>query len=131
MAHKYRSVPEFLAGLDDGRREQVESLRALVLDSMPGLVEGIKWNSPSYSYNGEDRITFNVRPGLPIRLVLHTGATARENRTGMATLTDTGDLLEWHSDIRASMVFASPTDIEDRAALVSAVLVRWLVLNST
>jgi hypothetical protein len=98
-------VTEYLAAQTPTVRAAVERLRAIVADAAPNAVEIIKWNSPSYTVDGEDRLTVNVdRKGL-VRLILHRGTTELETKGAASTFTgDPGGLLTWHSDIRASLL---------------------------
>lgn len=118
----FTSVDHYLAAQTPEARDAVRSLRALVLDAEPGLEEIIKWNSPSYVFCGEDRLTVNVGPTGAVRLILHRGTGIAETK-GAASGFD-GDptgLLTWHSDVRASL----PAGAD--AAAARAVLRAWLV----
>ena len=46
-------VTEHINAIDTGFRETVEFLRAVFLKANPQIAEHIKWNSPSFYYNGE------------------------------------------------------------------------------
>ena len=131
MAEKYRTVDEFLAAQEPARREQVEDLRELVREADPRLVEVVKWNSPSYTLDGVDRLTVNAAGRGPVRLILHLG-TARAERAGAPSSFD-GDprgLLTWHSDIRASLTAPPGGDPGARAAVVDVVRA-WLAFEPT
>ncbi|HSI21254.1 MAG TPA: DUF1801 domain-containing protein [Verrucomicrobiae bacterium] len=125
---KYPTVPDFLADLKEGSREEVDALREIILSVHPGLVEHIKWNSPSYVFKGEDRITFNVRSTGPIRLILHFGATLKEDKNADPVLPDNSGLLEWSSNIRALISFADIGDIRAKEGILKDILRRWLEL---
>ena len=60
MATTYRTVDEFLADQTDVRRAEIDALREIVLSTHPDLIEHIKWNSPSFVFDGEDRVTVNA-----------------------------------------------------------------------
>ena len=120
------TVATFLDDLGPTDRTLVETLLTVVRSVDPALSEHIKWNSPSYVFDGEDRFTVSARPGRPVRLVLHAGATTPEDKAGPPRFTDTTGLLEWHSDIRASIVFRTPADVTARRDDLRAVLARWL-----
>ena len=122
----HATVGTFLDQLEPTDRELVETLLTVVRSVDPGLTEHIKWNSPSYVFQGEDRFTVSARPGRPVRLVLHAGATTREDRAGAPRFSDTTGLLEWHSDIRASIVFRTPADVTACRDDLRSVLARWL-----
>jgi hypothetical protein len=124
-----KDVEAFLATLDPDRLAQVSLLRALILGVQPGLTEHIKWNAPSYQWDGEDRITFNLQnKERQVRLVLHMGATTPENKKGKPVLDDETGLLVWQSDIRALLSFTGVEDITAKQEPVKTLLTRWLAL---
>ena len=67
-------VETWLAAQTDDRRAGIEALRRLVQDAAPGLGEHIKWNAPSFTAQGEDRVTLGLPPKGGFRVVLHRGA---------------------------------------------------------
>lgn len=78
---KYVLNPEVTAFLDvmnHPLRDLIENLRRVILTADPDLVEGIKWNGPNYSLNGQDRITMRIHPPKQVQLVLHRGAKVKE-----------------------------------------------------
>lgn len=127
---KYKTVEEFLKSLDANKRQQVDALRALILGTEPALEEHIKWNAPSYVLNDEDRITFNVmnKQGV-IKLVFHMGATRKEDKKGSPVLKDESGLMEWSSDIRGMITFATIDDIHSNAASLEKIIKEWLSIS--
>lgn len=104
MAVTHASVDDYLAAQTPAARAEVEALRAMVMDAEPRLVEIIKWNSPSYTLDGQDRLTVNVGRNDDVRLVLHRGVHEQETKGAASTFTgDPDGVLTWHSDIRASL----------------------------
>ena len=126
MLKKYRSIDEILDDMTDDRRALVGALRKLILNSTPDLIEHVKWNSPSYVYAGDDRITLSLHNPNAVRVVLHAGATTKEDKTETASFDDESGLLEWHSNIRATVPFRSLSDFTEKSAAFGAVLTRWL-----
>ena len=57
MSNFNRTVTAFLDELNHPLRAEIEKLRLLILESVAGLAENIKWNSPNYSLEDQDRIT--------------------------------------------------------------------------
>lgn len=126
MPTKYTSVSEYLSDLPEPRRSEVEALRRIVIGSSDGLVEHIKWNSPSYIYNGEDRVTVNAHGRDAVRLILHAGPTTAEDKTAAPSFThDPHGLLEWHSNIRASISLAGTDAIEQEQDHIRDLLAAW------
>ena len=69
-------VDRYLDGLEHARKPEIEVLRRLILDAVPGLTERIKWNAPSFGLGADDRITMRLHPGTRLQLILHRGAKA-------------------------------------------------------
>ncbi|HSW91444.1 MAG TPA: DUF1801 domain-containing protein [Candidatus Saccharimonadales bacterium] len=126
---KYKTVDDFMHGLDDSRRLQVQKLRQYILDEVPSLVEHIKWNAPSYVEDGDDRITFNtMNKERVVKLVFHMGATRKEDKKGQPILKD-ASLLEWVSDIRGYMTFNSLEEITSNEEEIKRTVCEWLALT--
>ena len=125
---KYKTIDEYLDGLDTARKAQVQKLRQLILDESPPLTEHIKWNAPSYVLDGEDRITFNtMNKEQVVKLVFHMGATRKEDKKAQPILKD-APLIEWASDIRGYMTFKSLDEITSNEKEVRRLVAEWLAL---
>lgn len=127
---KYKTVSEFIEELEEDKKAQVETLRVVIKNVKPLLVEHIKWNAPSYQLDGEDRITFNLmnKAGV-VKLVLHMGSTRKEDRKAEPIMSDNSGLLEWNSDIRATITFNDIDHIKEKRSDLVAILKKWLTLN--
>ena len=123
-------VADLVSALDDQTREQVQLLRDIIASLDADLAEHIKWNAPSYVFDGEDRITMNLRnkQGL-VKLVLHMGATRLENRKGTPVLLEDEGIVEWASDIRGFVTFADLADVRAKEPALRRVLARWLAID--
>jgi hypothetical protein len=127
MVTQYRTVDEYLTAQPDDRRALVDALRALVQEANPAVTEHIKWNSPSYVLNGMDQATVSAQGRQGVRLVLHRGATAVENRDAASAFTgDPQSLLTWHSDIRASLLVTDLADLAAKRTAAVEVVRAWL-----
>lgn len=124
---KYKTLEEFFADLDADKRTQVDLLRGIILNVEPKLAEHIKWNAPSYVLDGEDRITFNLmnKQGV-VKLVLHMGATRKENKNGTPIMQDKSGLIEWSSDIRGMLTFNNIEEIETHKDAIKLIVNDWL-----
>ena len=124
---KYKTVDEFLSDLNDEKVSQVNELREIILSANEGITEHIKWNSPSYIFDHEDRITFNVvNKENKVKLVLHMGAIRKETKGGTPVIEDTTGLISWNSDIRGMISFDSTEDIVAKKEQLTDVIQRWL-----
>ena len=126
---KYTTIEEFLNSLDASKRSQVDKLRQLILETAPQLQEHINWNAPRNVQDGEDRITFNLmnRQGV-VKLILHMGATRKEDKRGTPVLQDDSGLIEWSSDIRGTLTFSDNDDVESKLTLVKSIITNWLAI---
>lgn len=101
---------EFLSEFDDERKSLVQALLAAINEECPQLTEIIKWNAPSFCDNGKDRMTIMLHKKNIVGLILHTGAKPKEDKKAPRLYDDGTGLLEWNSNIRATISF---TDIDD------------------
>jgi len=127
--NKYVTVEEFLADLTIERKQQVEALRKIILSTGHDLTEHIKWNSPSYIFNDEDRITFNMHYPDQTMILLHMGATRKEDKKGTPVIKDTTGLITWNSDIRGTLSFKSIGDIEASRQNILHLINEWLAIS--
>jgi hypothetical protein len=127
MVVAFTTVDEFLEAQTDDVRAQVQLLRETILGCSDQLEEHIKWNSPSYVYKNDDRITLHARGPALVRVVLHMGATTSEDKAAAPIFAgDPHDLLAWHSNIRASMAFGGVDEIRTKERWIIDVLRAWL-----
>lgn len=128
---KYKTVEEFLNDLSEDKRLQVDALRELILKAEPLLKEHIKWNAPSYILDDEDRITFNLmNKQQVVKLVLHMGATRKEDKKGEPIMQDQSGLIEWSSDIRGMITFNSIEDVNSNMTSLKKIIKDWLAIPS-
>ena len=127
--NKYLTVEEFITDLSDERQQQVQALRALIKTTHPELTEHIKWNAPSYVLDGEDRITFNMHYSDRTMILIHMGATRKENKKADPIMKDETGLVEWNSDIRGTVSFSSLDEIANSQADLTKILNAWLLLK--
>ncbi|HMI09972.1 MAG TPA: DUF1801 domain-containing protein [Candidatus Saccharimonadales bacterium] len=120
----YTTVSEFLDDLDTGKRRQVEALRKIILDCVP-VTEHVKWNSPSYVYKDEDRITFNLH-GDDIKILIHMGATRKEDKKAKPIMDDETGLIKWSSNMRGIIAFKDMDDLTAKKQDFENILQRWL-----
>jgi len=127
---KYKTVQEFIDDLDGQKRLQVETLRKLILGTEPELGEHIKWNAPSYVYQGIDRITFNIlnKEGV-VKLVFHMGGVRKENSKAVPVIKDDTGLISWMSDIRGVLSFQDIDDINAQSEQLGQIAKQWLAIE--
>ena len=64
-------VDEFMENLSHPLKAEVEAIRTIIKSVNKRIVEEIKWKAPSFSYNDEYLVTFNLRDIKRIHLVFH------------------------------------------------------------
>ena len=66
-----KKVDEFMDGFDHPFKAEVQTVRDIIKNVNNDIAEEIKWNAPSFSYNGEYLVTFNLWEREHIHLVFH------------------------------------------------------------
>ena len=77
MAKKTENVETYMEKLDHPLKAEVEALREIIKGVSETIMEQIKWNAPSFSYQGEYLATFNLRAKEHIHLIFHNPEIAR------------------------------------------------------
>lgn len=114
--------------LDHPLKEEIERIRTLILGSSEHLTEHIKWNAPSFCYQGDDRVTFKLYPRDRIQLVFHRGARVKDSE-GFSFEDSTG-LLQWVARDRALVTFHDMQDVEAKQTALAQVVTRWVESTS-
>ena len=107
-------VTAFLDNLKHLLREEIEYLRKIIMSTDYELTEGIKWNGPNYSINGEDRITIRINPQKHLQVIFHRGAKVKE-QPKERLLSDNYDILVWKGKDRAVASFKSLDEIQENS----------------
>jgi hypothetical protein len=119
-------VDTYLAALGHPLKGVVEAVRAALSGADPAIGERIKWNAPSFTWRGEDKVTFNIRPNAPLLLIFHRGARAKDN-SGFAFEDETG-LMDWKAPDRAVVTIASEADWAANGEAITGLARRWLAI---
>ena len=101
-------VDALVAALDHPLKAVIEEIRPALLAADPRITEQVKWNAPSFCYDGDDRVTFNIRPGGPLLLIFHRGVKVKDT-AGFAFEDETG-LIQWKAPDRGVVTIKSLTD---------------------
>ena len=117
---------EFLAEFNDERKPLVEALLKAIIEECPTLTESIKWNAPTFCYNNKDRMTIMLHKKDRVGLILHTGARPKEDKNAPPLYTDETELLEWNSNIRATISFSDLNDFLPKRNLFKKAVMRWI-----
>ena len=118
---------EFMLQFDDNRKQLVEAMLKAIAEECPTLTETIKWNAPSFSENGNDRLTIMLHKKDRVGLILHTGVKPKEDKKAPPLYADDTGLLEWNSNIRATIFFFDLSDFLSKRDLFKQAVNRWIV----
>jgi uncharacterized protein YdeI (YjbR/CyaY-like superfamily) len=119
-------VDDFISKLDHPLKELVIQLRGLILNTEPNLTEKVKWNAPSFCYNGDDRVTMNLSKKDQVLLIFHLGAKGGDEKNLETLVLDPDKSLEWLSSNRALMRFRSIADLKTREVALKNNIKGWL-----
>jgi hypothetical protein len=122
-------VTEHIQKLDASIKDTIEALRQIILSTDREISERIKWNNPSFYYNGEMKpfdpkeykreiIVFNLHKNR-IMLVFPSGAKINDT-SGLLT----GD----YADGRRIVVFKDLEDVKLKETTLQNVIKKWLML---
>ena len=103
----------------------IDTLRAAILAADPGISENVKWNSPNFVFNNEDRVTLRTNPKGGVQVILHRGAKVRPDAAGFSFDDPTG-LLTWPGPDRAILAVADDDSARAIAPQLTPLIARWI-----
>ena len=117
-------VAAFLENLEHPLKPEIEGVRKIILNTDSRLTEHIKWNAPSFCFNGDDRITFNMHAKDFFRLIFHCGVKKTSIKEQL--FQDESGLLTWAAPDRATATFKNMADVKSKEDQLKKVIQRWL-----
>jgi hypothetical protein len=122
-------VTQHIKKLDPVISKTIEAIRKIILSTDAAISEQIKWNNPSFYYNGEmkpfdpkeykrDMIVMNLHKNR-IMLVFPSGAKVKDS-TGFLT----GD----YKDGRRLVMFTDMKDVKAKEKILQKIIKDWLKL---
>lgn len=102
----------------------VAMLKAAILEADPRIVENVKWNSPNFTVDGDDRVTLRLNPKGGVQVILHRGAKKDDSAF---SVDDPTDRLEWRGHDRAILAVHDEHDAAEVAPLLTELVARWIV----
>ena len=106
-------------------KSEIQSIRRVILEAVPGISEGIKWKAPSFRTH-EYFATTNLREKDGIGFILHLGAKAKKLGPGGIAIEDTAHLLKWLAPDRASIRFTSASDFQSKKVAFASIIRSWI-----
>jgi hypothetical protein len=119
------NVVHFMTTLEHPFKAEIEQIRKIILAANKDLTENIKWNAPSFCFNGEDRITMRIQPPKQIQLIFHRGAKVLE-LPKEPLIADNSGILSWKTNDRAVVTFLNSADIEAKSEALVLIINTWL-----
>lgn len=116
----------FLSTFDDERKPLLEAMLQAIAEACPTLSATIKWNAPTFAEAGKDRLTFMLQKKERVMLVLHAGAKVKEDKKAPRLYHDDTGLLEWASNIRATVAFRDLADFAAKRSQFQKAVGRWV-----
>jgi hypothetical protein len=110
-------------------KSEMELLRSIILSSNKKITEHIKWNAPSFCFDGEDRITFNLTKKDCVQLIFHRGAKVKEVKGNKPIMEDKTGLFEWASQDRAIVKFYNSEEIHSKKNKLKKVIRDWIKIS--
>jgi hypothetical protein len=118
------TVDSFRGGLKADVRMTVDAIREIIASSHGGLVESIKWNGPSFSHNGEHKITLRLTKDGAVQAVIHRGAKTKD--AANFTFDDSARLARWPAKDRGVLKFDSVEEVTSRAQALRELFHNWI-----
>ncbi len=118
------AVDQFLENLTHPLKEEVETLRRIILKADASIGEGIKWNAPSFCCD-DWFATFDLRSKEWVQIILHRGA--KPKHTGDSRyVKDPKSILKWITNDRCVAKFVSKADVKSKATALTEVVAEWV-----
>ena len=117
-------VGAFLDEAAHPRRAEIDAVRRLVAAAVPALGERVKWNAPSFTDDGDDRVTLRLQPKDRVEIIFHRGA---KRRTDAFEFVDPHGLIEWAAPDRGVVAVPDPAFIEQHRAALTELVAAWIV----
>lgn len=121
-----QQVEEFMDKLSHPMKNEIEEVRKIILNADERITEHVKWNAPSFCFDGEDRITFHLKGKSGFRLIFHRGAKVKPGVGNEPIFEDSTGLLEWITGDRATVIFTDSDDVAAKKEKLSQVVTQWL-----
>ena len=120
-----KAVTAFLKALEHPLKSIMEMIRSAILNSAPGITEGIKWNTASFYCQGWFA-TIGVRSRTGVQVIMHHGTKAQRDSTLSQTIEDSSQLLTWLAKDRALITFHGAGDFENRREAFRKIIRQWV-----
>jgi len=124
--NKKISVDDFVNAVDHADKKLINTIRHIIINTSPELIEGIKWNAPSYSFKDNDIITFNFKTFENISLIFHTGPKGKDTHFGNHLFNTYSEIIEWVADKRFVIKILDNNWIEKNNNMLKEIILKWI-----
>ncbi len=118
-------VDTLLASLNHPCAAEIEAVRRIILATVPGVRESVKWNAPSFAAT-EHFATFHLRAKSGIQVILHLGTKPQPDSGPRAAVSDPTGLLQWRGPDRATVDIRDLADVQAKAAAFAQIIQQWV-----
>lgn len=116
--NKTAEVDAYMEKLEHPFKTEVQTVREIIKNVHPDIIEQIKWNAPSFSYKGY-MVTFNLHAKQHVHLVFHNGAI----------LNHESGILEGNYHDRRMVYFANMDEVKSKQAALEAAIREWISIS--
>jgi hypothetical protein len=120
-------VEVYLSSTKHARMDEIVALRAAILKASKGISKIIKWNAPSFSWKGEDRVTMRLHPNDRLELIFHRGAKAKSDKA--PTIDDPFELISWVAKDRGVVSIKDASMLRTRKTEIVRLVMEWMIAN--
>lgn len=124
MASSKAEVGKYIDELKHPFKTGIAHLRSAILAADARISEHIKWNAPSFCYDGDDRVTFRLPPKGGFQLIFHRGAKVKDTK-GFSFQDDSG-LIQWAAIDRGIVTFSTPDALREAEPSLLALIKAWM-----
>jgi hypothetical protein len=118
-------VDAYLAALDHPLAPEIRSLGDEILALDDRISERIKWKAPSFVVDGDDRVTFALRPGKGLEVILHRGVAVRADTAGFRFDDDSG-IVRWATPDRGIVSMPDAAAVAEKRPALLDLVRRWI-----
>ncbi|WP_269716956.1 DUF1801 domain-containing protein [Caulobacter sp. NIBR2454] len=122
-----RELEGYMSALNHPMRAEVETILVALLSSDADIAAGVKWNAPSFTWKGEDRVTFRLHPKGWLQLILHRGARPRD---GAFTFEDPTGLITWLAKDRGMIELKDSATVAAQLSSIVAISRAWMLATA-
>lgn len=118
-------VESLLANLSHPLQQEIEKVRAIILDVDSNISEAVKWNSVSFRTT-DFFATINIRAKDTVQLVFHTGAKVKATAKTGIDVSDPSGLCKWLAKDRCLVTLGSGAELNANRKAFEALIREWI-----